>query len=49
MPATEQTWRDQKLLHLLFGITSLALLIATVWMFAKDHAREWKGYQRKVS
>ncbi|MCA9206176.1 MAG: hypothetical protein KDA59_24155, partial [Planctomycetales bacterium] len=51
MPATEQTWRDGKLLHKVFGATSLLLLIATIWMFAKDHDREWKQYQdtaRKV-
>ena len=46
MPATEQTWRSQKLLHKLFAIGSLFLLIATVWMFAKDHDRQWKEYQR---
>ncbi|MCA9248221.1 MAG: c-type cytochrome, partial [Planctomycetales bacterium] len=45
MPATEQTWRNQKTLHVVFGLSSLAMLIATIWMFAKDHAREWKDYQ----
>jgi cytochrome c2 len=47
MPATEQTWRDSKLLHLIFGITSLLMLVATIWMFAADHRREWKVYQAK--
>ena len=47
MPATEQTWRDQKLLHVVFGLTALVLLVSNVWMFGKDHDREWKGYQRK--
>ena len=46
MPATEQTWYNQKLLHVVFGFTALVLLISTVWMFAADEAREWKGYQR---
>ncbi|MEM8681280.1 MAG: hypothetical protein AAGF97_18185, partial [Planctomycetota bacterium] len=46
MPATEQTWYDQKLLHVVFGATSIILLVSTVWMFAADHDREWKGYQR---
>ena len=46
MPATEQTWYDQKKLHMVFGFSALAMLIATVWMFAADHAREWKGFQR---
>ena len=47
MPATEQTWRNLKLLHLVFGITSLAMLITTLWMLAADHLREWKDVQRK--
>ena len=47
MPATEQTWYDQKLLHVVFGFTALILLISNFWMFGKDHDREWKGYQRK--
>ena len=46
MPATEKTWYDQKLLHVVFGISSFVLLVVTVWMFAADHVREWKGYQR---
>src|ERR1041385_5437251 len=47
MPATEQTWRDSKLMHLVFGISSLAMLATTIWMLAADHRREWKDYQRK--
>ncbi|MBI3838495.1 MAG: c-type cytochrome [Planctomycetia bacterium] len=47
MPATEQTWRDSKLMHLIFGISSLAMLATTIWMLAADHRREWKDYQRK--
>jgi len=46
MPATEQTWRDQKLLHVVFGLSSLLMLVATIWMLAADHNREWKQYQR---
>jgi hypothetical protein len=46
MPATEQTWRDSKLMHLIFGISSLAMLATTIWMLAADHRREWKDYQR---
>jgi mono/diheme cytochrome c family protein len=47
MPATEQTWRDSKLMHMIFGISALAMLGTTVWMLAADHRREWKEYQRK--
>ncbi|MDG2382912.1 MAG: hypothetical protein P8N76_14680 [Pirellulaceae bacterium] len=48
MPATEKTWRDQKMLHVVFGCTGLVMLISTIWMFAADHSREWKDYQRKM-
>ena len=47
MPATEQTWRDTKRMHVIFGICSLAMLVTTVWMLAADHRRELKDYQRK--
>ena len=47
MPATEQTWRDLKLMHVVFGISGVVMLVTTVWMLAADHTREWKGYQRK--
>jgi cytochrome c551/c552 len=47
MPANEQTWRDQKLMHVVFGVTSIIMLLSTIWMMAKDHNREWKVYQRQ--
>ena len=47
MPATEQTWRDSKLMHVVFGFSALAMLATTIWMLAADHRREWKDYQRK--
>ena len=47
MPATEQTWRDTKKLHVIFGLTSLGMLVATIFMLALDNVREWKVYQRK--
>ncbi|HEY5311727.1 MAG TPA: hypothetical protein VIK18_04385 [Pirellulales bacterium] len=47
MPANEQQWRNPKFLHLVFGLTGLAMLGTTIWMLAADHLREWKNYQRK--
>jgi len=47
MPATEQTWRNQKWMHIVFGVSSILMLLATIWMLAKDHDREWKPVQRK--
>ena len=46
MPATEQTWRDSKRMHVVFGISSLLMLVTTIWMLAADHRREWKHFQR---
>ncbi|MEX0867329.1 MAG: hypothetical protein WD030_08215 [Pirellulales bacterium] len=46
MPATEQTWRDMKLMHVVFGVSSIILLLSTIWLLAKDHNREWKQYAR---
>jgi cytochrome c2 len=45
MPATEQTWRNQKLLHVVFAVSSLLMAIATVWLLASDHLKEWKKWQ----
>src|SRR3972149_8868899 len=45
MPATEKTWRDQAKMHVLFGISALVMLGATIWMLAKDHNREWRKWQ----
>jgi hypothetical protein len=47
MPATEQTWRNLKVLHVVFGVAALLLLAATVLMLAVDHDRPWKKYQRE--
>ena len=47
MPATEQTWRSLKTLHVVFGVTAILLLLATVAMLAADHNRPWKKYQRE--
>ncbi len=47
MPANEQTWRQAKWLHVVFGVSALAMLGATIWMLADDHNRQWKQYQRK--
>lgn len=30
-----------------FGITSIVMLVATIWMFMDDFGRQWKGFQRE--
>jgi len=46
MPSTDDTYFDIKRLHAVFAVSSLGLLIVTLWMLAADHWREWKVYQR---
>ncbi len=46
MPASEETYRSQPTLHLVFAISSIAMLLSTVWMVMADHLRQWKQVQR---
>ena len=46
MPANEQTSRNMKLMHVVFGISAVIMLLTTIWMMADDHNRPWKDYQR---
>lgn len=48
MPATEKTVRDMKKMHVVFAISSVILVLSTVWMFWKDHDRPWKEYQKEA-
>ncbi|MFW6169720.1 MAG: hypothetical protein ACODAD_04455 [Planctomycetota bacterium] len=48
MPATERTYYNMRRLHVVFAISSVLLLLATVWMLARDHFRCWKEIQRKT-
>ena len=45
MPASEQTWRDQKVMHIVFGASALVMMISTLWLLAMDHNRPWKETQ----
>jgi mono/diheme cytochrome c family protein len=46
MAASDQTYRNQKGLHLVFAISSVAMLATTVWMFWDDYNRPFKKEQR---
>ena len=46
MPATEQTWRSLKTMHVVFAVSSLAMLFASIWMLSADNNREWKPIQQ---
>ena len=47
MPASEQTWRNQRTLHVVFGASAVVMAIATLMMMARDHNREWKDWTLK--
>ncbi|WP_428306078.1 hypothetical protein [Lacipirellula sp.] len=47
MPATEQTWRNQRTMHVIFGASAIVMAIATVMLMARDHNREWKDWTLK--
>ncbi len=32
-------------MHVIFGMSALVMLVATIWMLAKDHNREWRARQ----
>src|SRR6476620_9540511 len=49
MPANEATWRNTQTMHRIFAVSGVLLVISTVWMFWKDHARSWKTYQVKTT
>jgi cytochrome c551/c552 len=46
MPANEQTWYNLKVLHVVFAVSAVVLLLATVLMLTADHNRPWKKYAR---
>src|SRR5262245_32591552 len=47
MPATEETYRSQPTLHVVFAILSVVMTIVIVWMVMADHLRPWKVVQRE--
>ena len=49
MPATEQTWRNLKTLHVVFGVSALVMLLVSIWMLAADHNREAKSLQKQFN
>ncbi len=46
MAATDQPYRNQKALDVVFAVSNILLLVSMIWMFVQDYNREWKGEQR---
>lgn len=46
MAASDQTYRKQSTLHIVFAVSAVAMLATTVWMFWDDYSRPFKKEQR---
>src|SRR4051812_29597270 len=46
MPATEETYRSQPYLHIVFAVSSVVMTLVIIWMILADHLRPWKQVQR---
>ncbi|MBI5757901.1 MAG: hypothetical protein HZA46_05235, partial [Planctomycetales bacterium] len=49
MPATEQVWRNPKTMHIVFALSSILLLAATLWMMVADFDDEWVVFQGQAA
>jgi mono/diheme cytochrome c family protein/cbb3-type cytochrome oxidase cytochrome c subunit len=47
MAATDQTYRKQKTLDVVFAVSSILMVLSLFWMFWQDYDREFKHVQRK--
>jgi hypothetical protein len=47
MAASDQTYRNQKALDVVFGVSCVLMLVSLVWMFWDDYNRAWKKEQRE--
>jgi cytochrome c1 len=47
MAATDQTYRNQKMLDIVFAVSGILTLLSLVGMFAQDYFREFKTEQRQ--
>jgi mono/diheme cytochrome c family protein len=46
MAATDQTYRNQKMLDIVFALSCILMLLGTLWMFWQDYDRQFKHVQR---
>jgi mono/diheme cytochrome c family protein len=47
MAATDQPYRNQRVLDIVFAVSCILMLLSAIWMFVQDYARDWKGDQRQ--
>src|ERR1700722_11164236 len=46
MAASDATYRNTKILHIVFAVSSVVMLLTILAMFADDYYRDWKVEQR---
>ena len=46
MAASDQTYRSQKILDIVFAVSCVLMLASLVWMFVDDYNRDFKSVQR---
>src|SRR5437899_9676536 len=46
MAASDSTYRNSRVLHVIFAASSIVMLLTILGMFAEDYFREWKIEQR---
>src|SRR6516225_7157866 len=47
MAATDQVYRKQKTLDIVFAVSSILMLLSIFWMLYQDYSREFKKVQRE--
>src|SRR5947209_3644603 len=47
MAATDQTYRNQRMLDIVFAVSNVLMLVSIIWMFVQAYNREFKQVQRK--
>jgi mono/diheme cytochrome c family protein len=47
MAATDQTYRNQRTLDIVFAVSCVLMLLGTLWMLVQDYNREFKTVQRQ--
>jgi mono/diheme cytochrome c family protein/cbb3-type cytochrome oxidase cytochrome c subunit len=45
--ATDQNYRRQKTLDIVFALSCILMLVSIIWMYAQDQYRDWKVEQRE--
>ncbi|MDP7348370.1 MAG: hypothetical protein QF735_09065, partial [Phycisphaeraceae bacterium] len=48
MPVPTETLRNMRVLNAVFAVSSVLLLLSTVWLVLADYNRPWRLHQREA-